>query len=259
MVETASKADLFSLRGKTILVAGGTRGIGQAISIRLARAGASIIANYLRNEQAAEQLRVVAVEEQLAITLCRADLSSEKGLEQLDHAIQEQGPNLSGLVYCAATGIHRPVEDLTDRHFDWTFALNVRAFFKLIKLVKPRFLVGSSVVAISSWGATRALPYYSLVGASKAALESLARHLAVELAPAGVRVNIVTAGAVLTDAWKAMPNSEARIAETIHRTPAGRLVTAEEVAYGVQFLCSDAAAGIVGHTLILDGGAGILA
>jgi enoyl-[acyl-carrier protein] reductase I len=63
---------------------------------------------------------------------------------------------------------------------------------------------------------------------------------------------------VLTDAWKAMPDSEARIAETIRRTPTGRLVTVEEVAYGVQFLCSDAAAGIVGHTLILDGGAGIL-
>ena len=114
-------------------------------------------------------------------------------------------------------------------------------------------------MAISSLGATRALPYYSLVGASKGALESLARHLAAELAPAEIRVNIVTAGAVLTDAWKAMPNNEARIAETIRRTPAGRLVTAEEVAYGVQFLCSDAATGIVGHTLILDGGAGILA
>ncbi len=259
MVETASKADLFSLRGKTILVAGGTRGIGQAISIRLARAGASVIANYLRNEQAAEQLRAIASQEQLAITLCRADLSIDKGLEQLDLAIQEHGPNLSGLVYCAATGIHRPIEELTDRHFDWTFALNVRAFFKLIKRVKSRLSKGSSVVAISSWGATRALPYYSLVGASKGALESLARHFAVELAPAGVRVNIVTAGAVLTDAWKAMPNSEARIAETIRRTPTGRLVTAEEVAYGVQFLCSDAAAGIVGHTLILDGGAGVLA
>ncbi len=259
MIEIADRVDLFSLRGKTILVAGGTRGIGQAISVRLARAGASVIANYLRNEQAAEQIRTVAAQEKLAISLCRADLSSEKGLEQLDHSLQELGSNLSGLVYCAATGIHRPLDELTDRHFDWTFNLNVRAFFKLIKLVRPRFVKGASVVAISSWGATRVLPYYSLVGASKGALESLARHLAVELAPAEVRVNIVTAGAVLTDAWKAMPNSETRIAETIRRTPAGRLVTAEEVAYGVQFLCSDAATGIVGHTLILDGGAGILA
>ena len=259
MAGTVGEADPFSLRGKTVLVAGGTRGIGQAISIRLARAGASVIANYLRNEGAAGQLKAIAAQEQLPIALCRADLTSDKGLEQLDHSLQELGPKLSGLVYCAATGIHRPLDELTDRHFDWTFNLNVRAFFKLVKLVKPRFVKGASVVAISSWGATRALPYYSLVGASKGALESLTRHLAVELAPAGVRVNILTAGAVLTDAWKAMPNSEERIAETIRRTPAGRLVTAEEVAYGVQFLCSDAAAGIVGHTLVLDGGSGILA
>ena len=69
----------------------------------------------------------------MAISLCRADLTSEKGLEQLDSSLQEQGPNLSGLVYCAATGIHRPIDELTDRHFDLTFNLNVRAFFKLIK------------------------------------------------------------------------------------------------------------------------------
>jgi enoyl-[acyl-carrier protein] reductase III len=259
MAKTPSEVDLFSLSGKTILVAGGTRGIGQAISLRFARAGATVIANYLRNEQAAEHLKAIATEEGLVILLCRADLSTEKGLEQLDRSLQELAPHLSGLVYCAATGIHRPMDELTERHFDWTFNLNVRAFFKLIKLTKARLSKGSGIVAISSWGATRVLPSYSLVGSSKGALESLARHFAVELAPAGIRVNILTAGAVLTDAWKSIPDSEARIAETIHRTPAGRLVTAEEVAYGAQFLCSDAASGIIGHTLILDGGTGIMA
>jgi enoyl-[acyl-carrier protein] reductase III len=195
----------------------------------------------------------------LAITLCRADLTNDRGLEQLDRSLQEQGPNLSGLVHCAATGIHRPLEELTERHFDFTFNLNVRAFFKLIKLLAARFSKGSSIVAISSWGAVRALPYYSLVGSSKGALEALARHLALELAPRGIRVNILTAGAVLTDAWKAMPDSDARIAETLRRTPAGRLATAEEIAYGAQFLCSDAASAIIGQTLIIDNGAGIMA
>lgn len=256
---SANGNDPFCLRNKTILVTGGTRGIGQAISLRFARAGATVIANYLRNEPAAEQFKAIAAEEHLAITLCRADLTNERGLEQLDRSLQEFGPHLSGLVHCAATGIHRPIEELTERHFDWTFNLNVRAFFKLIKLLMGRFSQGSSIVAISSWGALRALPCYSFVGSSKGALEALARHLAVELAPRGIRVNILTAGAVLTDVWKAMPNSEARIAETLRRTPAGRLVTAEEVAYGAQFLCSDAAAGIIGHTLVLDGGAGIMA
>jgi NAD(P)-dependent dehydrogenase (short-subunit alcohol dehydrogenase family) len=251
--------DLFSLRNKTILVTGGTRGIGLAMSLRFARAGATVIANYQRDEKSAEHLKAMAAEELLAITLCRADITSDRGLEQVGNSLQEVGPHLSGLVHCAATGIHRPIEELTERHFDWTFNLNLRAFFRLVKLLMARLSEGSSIVAVSSLGALRVLPSYSLVGSSKGGLEALARHLAVELAPRGIRVNILTAGAVLTDAWKAMPNSEARLAEAIRRTPAGRLVTAEEVAYGAQFLCSDAASGIIGHTLVIDGGVGIMA
>ena len=256
---SASGNDLFSLSHKTILITGGTRGIGQAISLRFARAGATVIANYLRDEKAAEHLKAIAMEEGLTLALCRADLTNQRGLEQVERSLQEQGSSLSGLVHCAATGVHHPIEELTERQFDWTFNLNVRAFFKLIKLLMPRFSKGSSIVAVSSWGALRALPCYSLVGSSKGALEALARHLAAELAPRGIRVNILTAGAVLTDAWKAVPNSEARIAESIRRTPAGRLATVEEVAYGAQFLCSDAAAAIIGHTLVLDNGMGIMA
>jgi NAD(P)-dependent dehydrogenase (short-subunit alcohol dehydrogenase family) len=251
--------DLFSLRNKAILVTGGTRGIGLAVSLRFARSGAKVVANYLRDEKSAKQLEAIAANEGLDIALCRADLTSDKGLEQLGQSLQEKCPQLSGLVHCAATGIHRPIEELTERHFDWTFNLNVRAFFNLVKLLLDRFSSGSSIIAVSSWGALRALPSYSLVGSSKGGLEALARHFAAELAPRGIRVNILTAGAVLTDAWKAMPNSEARLAETIRRTPAGRLVTADDVAYGAQFLCSDAAAGIIGQTLVVDGGAGIMA
>jgi len=256
---SAGSDDLFSLRNTTFLVTGGTRGIGLAISLRFARSGATVIANYLRAEKSAQQLQATATEEHLAVALCRADLTNERGLEQLVAALPEGAQSLSGLVHCAATGIHRPIDELTERHFDWTFNLNLRSFFKLTKLLLPHFSKGSSIVAVSSWGALRALPSYSLVGSSKGGLEALARHLAAELAPRGIRVNILTAGAVLTDAWKTMPNSEARLADTIRRTPAGRLATVEEVAYGAQFLCSDAASGIFGHTLVVDGGIGVMA
>jgi NAD(P)-dependent dehydrogenase (short-subunit alcohol dehydrogenase family) len=256
---SSSGNDLFSLSDKTILVTGGTRGIGRAISLRFARAGAAVIANYLRDEKSAEQLSALAGEEGLTLALCRADLTNPRGLEQVERSLQEGKAQLSGLIHCAATGVHRPIEELTDRQLDWTFNLNVRAFFNLVKLLLPRFSSGSSIVAVSSWGALRALPNYSVVGSSKGALESLARHLAAELAPRGIRVNILTAGAVLTDAWKAMPNSEARIAESLLRTPTGRLATAEEIAYGAQFLCSDAASAMIGQTLVLDNGSGIMA
>jgi enoyl-[acyl-carrier protein] reductase III len=116
----------------------------------------------------------------------------------------------------------------------------------------------ASIVAISSEGAVRAVPYYTYVGASKGALESVARHLAVELAPRGIRVNILSPGSVLTDAWDVLPDKEGRLQEAVQRSPLRRLITAEEVARAAHFLCSDAAAGIIGHTLVVDGGKGIV-
>ena len=134
----------------------------------------------------------------------------------------------------------------------------MRAFFELTKALLSRFSERSSVLAVSSMGAQRALPYYSLVGSSKGALEALARHLAVELRPRGIRVNILVPGTVPTDVWKTLPEGEKRIAAATARTPGQRLVTTEEVAWAAQFLCSRASAGVVGHTLIVDGGAGIV-
>jgi enoyl-[acyl-carrier protein] reductase III len=181
-----------------------------------------------------------------------------EALGQIEAAVAHTSSPLCGFVHCAATGTHRPATELTGRHLDWTMAVNVRAFLELVKLLLPRFVSGSSVVAISSLGAVRAAADYAAVGTSKGALESLARHLAAELAPQGLRVNVLAPGAVATEAWKAIPDGEARLAEAARRSPLGRLVTAEEVAWAAHFLCSSAASGINGHTLVVDGGASIV-
>lgn len=247
----------FSLKDKNVLVTGGTRGIGHAISLQFARAGATVIANYVRGQKTAEALQVQAQQEKLHITLCRADLTIVKGLESLGEAIDGLNGGLHGLVHCAATGVHKPFDELTLRHYDWTFALNVRAFFDLVKRILPQFSTGASIVAVSSHGALRVVPAYSVVGASKGALEALARHLAVELAPRGIRVNILAPGAVATESWTSMPDAQDRLAGLTRRTPIGRLVTPDEIAQAAQFLCSDAARSIIGHTLVVDGGAGL--
>jgi enoyl-[acyl-carrier protein] reductase III len=249
--------EAFSLKGRNALITGGTRGIGRAISIEFARAGAAVIANYVRAEKTAETLLAQAKQENLRITVCRADLTSAGGLNTLEAAVAGVGGDLHILVHGAATGVHKPFEELTLRHLDWTMALNVRAFFELVKRLLPRFAPGASIVAISSQGAMRAVPAYSVVGASKGALEALARHLAVELAPKGIRVNILSPGAVATESWDVMPNAKERLAELAGRTPTGRLTTPEEVAQAAQFLCCDAARSVVGQTLVIDGGAAI--
>jgi enoyl-[acyl-carrier protein] reductase III len=118
---------------------------------------------------------------------------------------------------------------------------------------------GSSIIGISSLGSTRVLDNYVLVGTSKAALESVVRHLAVELAPRGIRVNAVSAGVVETEALDFFPNREEMVRAGLERTPAGRLVEPEDIAGAVAYLCSPDADMVRGHTLIVDGGYSLLA
>ena len=243
----------FELHG-TFLVTGGTRGIGRAITERFARSGARVIANYVRDEKAAQDLQSSAAQGGLPITLCRADLTTSDGLAKVETHVGHTGTALAGIVHCAATGTHRNVESLTGRHLDWTFALNVRSLFELVTRLLDRFERPGCILAISSLGATRALPQYTAIGASKGALEALVRHLAVELAPRGIRANALTPGAVATGAWQSIPDAEARLAEAAQHSPSGRLVTTEELALCAQFLCSSAAAGVNGQSLIVDGG-----
>lgn len=250
--------DLYSMKGKRVLVTGGTRGVGRAISLQFARAGASVIANYARDTASAEKLKADAAAEGCSIEPCRADLTTDKGMERLMEFLEGRFSTVSGLVHCAATGVHRAFPELSLRHFDWTYALNVRAFFDLVHRLLPRFEAGASILAVSSEGAVRAVPYYTLVGSSKGALESMVRHMAVEFAPRGIRVNAISPGTVMTDAWEVLPDREKRLADAIRRSPSGRLVTLDEVASAAQFLCSAAAGGIIGQTLVVDGGARIV-
>lgn len=251
--------DPFSLRDRLALVTGGTRGIGRAISLQFAKAGARIVASYVRDREAAKSLEEEGARHGLKISTIRADLTNPAGMQKMMEHLSTESGKLGILVHSAATGVHRPVDQLTLRHFDWTFALNVRAFFELVTRLRPLFTPSASILAVSSEGATHAVPQYSLVGASKGALESLVRHLAAEFGSQGIRVNAISPGTVLTDSWKVLPDSEHRQASAAARSPFKRLTTLEEVATAAQFLCSNAANGVNGHTLVVDGGTRLVA
>jgi enoyl-[acyl-carrier protein] reductase III len=162
------------------------------------------------------------------------------------------GP-LNVLVHNAATGVIRPALETEDKHWDWTLAANSRALLALTRVVAPKMPPGSSIIGISSLGAQRVLDNYSLVGTSKAALEALVRYLAVELAPLGIRVNAVSGGVVETGALEHFPNREEML-RFGRSNPAGRLVSPDDIAEAVTFLCSPDAEMIRGHTLVVDGG-----
>ena len=247
----------FALTGQRVLVVGGTRGIGRAIALEFARAGAEVIVNFVRERGPAEQLCELARQEGSRIEAIRADVSSDTARAELLSAVFARFADLSTLVFAAATGVHKPFGALTGRHFDFTYALNVKAFLGLVQGVAPRMPPGGSIIALSSEGAEHAMHHYGLVGSSKAALESLCRHLAVELGPQGLRVNVLSPGTVLTEAWKSMPDAESRLAAAAARAATGRLVTPEEVAASARFLASRAASGVSGHVLVVDGGARI--
>ncbi len=244
-----------SVKGGSVLVTGGTRGIGKTIALRLASEGAArVVLGYMRNDAAAELAAKEVRKAGAEPLLVRGNVASNKVIAEL----ASHGP-YAVVVHNAATGVIKPALETEDKHWDWTLNANARALLSLARACAPDMASGSSIVAISSLGAQRVLENYVLVGTSKAALESVVRYLAVELAPRGIRVNAVSAGVVETEALDHFPNREEMLRAGETRTPAGRLVEPGDIAGAVAFLCSPDAQMVRGHTLIVDGGYSLLA
>jgi enoyl-[acyl-carrier protein] reductase III len=245
-----------TFQGKSVLVTGGSRGIGKTIALRFAELGAKRIAlGYLRNDKAAEETGGEIEALGAEVVLVRGDI----GKPAKAAAAVEQAGELDVVVSNAASGVIKPALELEEKHWDWTLNANARALFTLARHAAPTMRPGGSIIGISSLGAQRVLEDYVLVGVSKAAVETLVRYLAVELAPREIRVNAVSAGLVETGALEYFPNREKMLSWYKERTPAGRLVEPRDVADAVCFLASPEASMIRGQTIIVDGGYSVLA
>ncbi len=235
------------------LVTGGSGGIGAATCVRLAQDGHDVVVHCFRDVEGAEAVAGKVRAEGRQAYVVKAHLGKDGGAAELAGKALAACGSVDVLVSNAASGVLRGVTELTERHLDWALDVNARPLLTLTTTLRP-----TAAVAISSPGSTRVLPAYAGVGASKAALESLVRYLAVELAPA-TRVNAVCAGIVDTPALEHFPERAAMLADAVTRTPMGRLVTPDDVAAAVSWLAGPDAAMVNGATLVLDGGWSLLA
>jgi len=243
------------LAGKIALVTGGSRGIGRAIALKLASAGCDVAIIYHNSHDEAEAVCAAVQKAGRRALAIQADVSDPGSVAEAFGIFRQQFNRVDIVVSNAATGVLKPALELSLKHFRRCLETNALALNSLAQNAAPLMTAGGSIIGLSSLGSVRAIPHYAFIGASKAALESLARSLAQELgATRKIRVNIVSAGVVDTDALKFFPNREQLLAEYARRTPLGPTLTVEQVADAVYLLCLPEAAMITGQTLVVDGG-----
>jgi enoyl-[acyl-carrier protein] reductase III len=254
---------MIDLSGHVALVTGGSRGIGRACALRLAQAGADIAINYVVNRQAAMAVADEVSDLGRRVLVVKADVSEQDDVETMLAAIKEHYGRLDVLISNAATGGFRPLLAATARNFQAAYNTNVLALLYLVQAAMPLLERKegegrSKVITLSSHGSNIALPFYGLIGSSKAALESLVRHLTLEIGDRGVNINVIKAGLVDTDSTRRLPNAEAIFEGRKSKAMMGeRMLTADDVADTALFLASPLSDLIQGEVITVDGGAAI--
>ena len=242
------------------LVTGGTKGIGRAVAMRLSCPGSSIVMNYLRDEEAAREAasEVTALGGEAFLT-CE-DACTLDGARSLAEYVRRRFNELELLVHCAVTPISGGALDVDEDEIRRSIERNGLSFLWLVRACADLFKPGASAVLLTSRGSSQAVPNYAPLGAAKALAESLVRYLAAELAPRGVRINAVSAGAVDTEALRTMMPGTADevLAAAAQRSPTRRRLDPADVAGVVVMLASPDAGMVQGQVIRVDGGLGLV-
>jgi len=263
MTDTPPPGPLYpSLAGQRAVVIGGSRGIGRAISLRLAQEGVHIVATYVRAEEPSHETVSACRAHGVEALAIKADVGDAEAVRQLFEQVEAWapgggGPGLDILVNNAARGLERPRDAIKQLpgHLHRTMDVNLFGPWGAVQAAAPLMDArgGGAVVNLLSPGADHYMPNYAAVGVSKAALSSLTMYLATELAPRNIRVNAVSAGWV--EGSEGDRTYQADVANAVRpNVPAGRNVAPEDIAAAVAWLCSDQAPMLIGQTLFLDGG-----
>jgi enoyl-[acyl-carrier protein] reductase III len=239
-----------------VLITGGTRGIGRALALHLAAEGRTVLLSYRTDERAADEaLAAVHLLGGRGVAI-KADLREPGGAAQLAKRVASEVDRLDAVVANAAASAFKPLAQIKAHHIDKTMTLTLTSFLELSSTLTPQLANGGRILAVSGWDSFRVLPGHGLLGAAKAALETLVRYLAVELAAEGITAIGVTPGPVDTDSFRYYGGEkfDSYTAEWGQRTPLGSIATPEELAPILAFLLQKDARWFNGQTLVADGG-----
>ncbi len=264
-VDPLARREAFAgVKGKNVLVTGGSSGIGQAIAVRFAEHGANVAINYLTTPDEAsgteEQVHACVNQvQQLGVrdVLVQGDVSDENDVVRMVGEATERLGGLDVLVNNAGIQISRPSEELTGAHFDKVLAVNLRGAFLCAREAIKRFLAaehGGSIVNVSSVHQLIPKPNYLGYSVSKGGMQNLTRTLALEYAGRNIRVNGIGPGATITPINRAWVDDPAKAEMVTRHIPMLRAGSADEMAGVACFLASDDAAYITGQTIFVDGG-----
>jgi NAD(P)-dependent dehydrogenase (short-subunit alcohol dehydrogenase family) len=249
------KAEIFSLEGKTAVVTGGTSGIGRALSLGLAEAGADVIATARREQQVNETAAEI---EQLGRQTLQmpSDVCDRGSLERLLAGTLEKFGKVDILVNCAGIIKRTPTIDIGEDDWNNIINTNLTGTLRACQVFgRPMLERGyGRIINIASLNSFVALNEVAAYAASKAAVASLTRSLAVEWSKKGVTVNAVAPGVFRTDLNAKLLDSSPRGHELLMRTPMGRFGKTEELIGATVYLASDSASFVTGQVLVVDGG-----
>jgi enoyl-[acyl-carrier protein] reductase III len=238
-----------------ILITGGSKGIGRATALRFSQPGNTLFINYAHDDASAHKTANEIKDHGATAHLVKADIGQKSEIQQMMNFTKNQVNQLDLIVHCAVLTIPGGVFDVSFE--SWIDALKVGSL-SLIEVVKealPILPEGSTVIALSSKGATHAIPQYAALGTPKALTESIIKYMVLELAPKGIRANVVAAGPLDTEAFRTVfPNAEEKLQAAANANPSGRNLTFKDVTETIAFLASPQAQMIQGRVIFVDGG-----
>jgi 3-oxoacyl-[acyl-carrier protein] reductase len=246
----------FSLANKVAIVTGGSRGIGRATVIWLARAGANVVVNYLGDEKAAAKAVEFAREEGVQAIAFRANVAKLEEAEALVKATLDHFQRIDILICNAGIWQGAPIEEIDEDLWDKTIAINLKGTWTVCRAAVPHMKRQRSgrIVIVSSTAGQRGEANVSNYAASKGGQISFTKSLSSELAPLGITVNSVAPGWVDTDMNDTVFGDRERLKSIVDGIPIGRVATADDIALPIVFLCTEAARHITGEVLNVNGG-----